>query len=205
MDVSEINDQTNIIAIVEILGVKCSSRNFQIEMECKQMMVIKPEKIFEKCVISLGQKAERSGNELQDCVETETEPPTMKCITTDSEPSVGIAETYVSSKKELAIVPATHYHTVSQNTSSNATATNSLVVSYLGEDGGAEGGPKCDSTCSDLAFQFITTQGSGFMFKQLCIRSKRIDIGNTKYVSFMMTLNPNARYMVGQCHSTGRI
>lgn len=46
-----ITDTTNIITILEIQGIKCSARSFQIEIELKQMMVLKPSKLFEKCII----------------------------------------------------------------------------------------------------------------------------------------------------------
>jgi hypothetical protein len=37
--------------ILEIQGIKCSSKSFQIEIELKQMMVLQPSDIFEKCLI----------------------------------------------------------------------------------------------------------------------------------------------------------
>jgi hypothetical protein len=46
-----IDDTTNMIVILEIQGVKCSPKNFQIELEVKQMMVLKPVNLFEKCII----------------------------------------------------------------------------------------------------------------------------------------------------------
>lgn len=46
-----INDKTNIMTILEVQGIKCSTRSFQIELELKQMMVLKPQDLFEKCII----------------------------------------------------------------------------------------------------------------------------------------------------------
>jgi hypothetical protein len=51
VDMETINDNTNVVTIVEIQGIKCSSRSFQIEIELKQMMVLQPTNIFEKCII----------------------------------------------------------------------------------------------------------------------------------------------------------
>ena len=51
VDIDQIKDTTNIITILEVQGIKCSSRSFQIEIELKQMMVLKPSKLFEKCII----------------------------------------------------------------------------------------------------------------------------------------------------------
>lgn len=46
-----LTDKTNIMTILEIQGIKCSSRSFQIEMEMKQIMVLNPVNIFEKCLL----------------------------------------------------------------------------------------------------------------------------------------------------------
>jgi hypothetical protein len=51
VSMESINDKTNIMTILEIQGIKCSTRSFQIEMEMKQMMVLKPADLFEKCII----------------------------------------------------------------------------------------------------------------------------------------------------------
>jgi hypothetical protein len=46
-----INDKTNVMTILEVQGIKCSTRSFQIELEMKQLMVLKPQDLFEKCII----------------------------------------------------------------------------------------------------------------------------------------------------------
>lgn len=51
VSMESINDKTNIMTILEIQGIKCSTRSFQIEMEMKQLMVLKPADLFEKCII----------------------------------------------------------------------------------------------------------------------------------------------------------
>ena len=48
--VESITDNTNIMSILEIQGIKCSSRSFQIDIEIRQMMVLKPTNLFEKCL-----------------------------------------------------------------------------------------------------------------------------------------------------------
>jgi len=45
-----ITDKTDIMTILEIQGIKCSSRSFQIEIEIRQMMVLTPKDLFEKCL-----------------------------------------------------------------------------------------------------------------------------------------------------------
>ena len=52
VDIETIKENTNIITILEIQGIKCSSKNFQIEIEIKQMMVFKQNNLFEKCIFT---------------------------------------------------------------------------------------------------------------------------------------------------------
>jgi len=55
VNIELIKDNTNIIAIMEVQGIKCSARSFQIEIELKQIMVLKPKNLFEKCIIKSSQ------------------------------------------------------------------------------------------------------------------------------------------------------
>jgi len=43
-------ENTKVMVILEIQGVRSSTRSFQIDMEVKQMMVMKPEEIFNTCI-----------------------------------------------------------------------------------------------------------------------------------------------------------
>jgi hypothetical protein len=56
LDSEHITNNETVITILEIQGIKCSARSFQIEIEIKQMLVLKPEKIFEKCILIKGNK-----------------------------------------------------------------------------------------------------------------------------------------------------
>ena len=51
VDMETINEKTNVMTILEIQGIKCSARSFQIEIEIKQMLTLKPVNLFEKCII----------------------------------------------------------------------------------------------------------------------------------------------------------
>jgi hypothetical protein len=51
LTMSDITNETNIISILEIQGIKFTSRNFQIEIELKQVMVLNNEPIFDNCLI----------------------------------------------------------------------------------------------------------------------------------------------------------
>lgn len=49
--IEDVTNENNIISIIEVQGIKFTSRNFQIEMELKQAMVMSSEKIFDSCLI----------------------------------------------------------------------------------------------------------------------------------------------------------
>jgi len=52
VDPESIGENTNIITIIEVQGIKCSARSFQVELEIKQMMVVKSnDDLFERCLI----------------------------------------------------------------------------------------------------------------------------------------------------------
>ena len=57
MTMEEINNETNIISILEIQGIKFTSRNFQIEIELKQIMVLDNEPLFDNCLIKTSKKS----------------------------------------------------------------------------------------------------------------------------------------------------
>ena len=48
---SDINEKIDIISILEIQGIKFTSRNFQIESDLKQVMVLDNEPLFDNCLI----------------------------------------------------------------------------------------------------------------------------------------------------------
>jgi len=51
VDFENLKENNDIMTILEIQGIKCSARSFQIDIEVKQMLLLKPSNIFEKCVI----------------------------------------------------------------------------------------------------------------------------------------------------------
>jgi hypothetical protein len=51
INLERITSDTHIISILEIQGIKFTSRNFQIEMELKQTMIVSPDPFLDKCFI----------------------------------------------------------------------------------------------------------------------------------------------------------
>jgi len=60
VSIDEINDTTQIMCILEIKGVKCGTRNFQIELETKQLLIVKPSNPFDKCLFNLNDSVSSS-------------------------------------------------------------------------------------------------------------------------------------------------
>jgi len=70
---TEINSETNIISILEIQGIKFTSRNFQIEIELKQIMILNNEPIFESCLIKTLQSTAKVETKETAKVDTESQ------------------------------------------------------------------------------------------------------------------------------------
>jgi hypothetical protein len=51
-----LKDETDVLVILEFKGIRCSARDFHIEIELKQMMIIKPVQLFANCAIRPPQK-----------------------------------------------------------------------------------------------------------------------------------------------------
>lgn len=59
LTIEDITNDKNIISVIEIQGIKFSSKSFQIEIEIKQMMLLLDnEVVFEKCLINREKKDE---------------------------------------------------------------------------------------------------------------------------------------------------
>ena len=69
VEMDTIQENTPIITILEIQGVRCSAKSFQIDVELKQMMVMKPDNLFERCIIKSKEK---------DLVKMESEEPLIE-------------------------------------------------------------------------------------------------------------------------------
>jgi len=51
LSIDDVKEDTNIISILEIQGIKFTSRNFQIDIEMRQSMVLDNEPLFDNCLI----------------------------------------------------------------------------------------------------------------------------------------------------------
>lgn len=50
VEYSAITSTAQLMTIIEVQGIRCSARSFQIDMEIKQAMVLKPANLFDRCL-----------------------------------------------------------------------------------------------------------------------------------------------------------
>lgn len=103
-----ITDKMPLMTILEIQGIKCSSRSFQIEIEVKQMMTLNPTAdIFDSCLFSKG-PPKKSEIDTAHLVTNEPESSTETGVATSTESVVIQEET-----------PAFVIETVEENNTTN--------------------------------------------------------------------------------------
>ena len=56
VEMESIDENTSLITILEIQGIRCSAKSFQIDVELKQIMVLRPVNLFEKCIIKTRER-----------------------------------------------------------------------------------------------------------------------------------------------------
>lgn len=100
VEYNAITTTSQLMTIIEVQGIRCSARSFQIDMEIKQAMVLKPVNLFDKCLFVPQSKPQIKENLAPDIVDTnlsqesdQIEPTTElveKQIPIDSSPDLGI-------------------------------------------------------------------------------------------------------------------
>jgi len=82
----DIKPETNIISILEIQGIKFTARNFQIEIDLKQVMILDNEPMFDNCLIKTSKKPIESGAPLAtETVQFTQEMSNLKTLEKDDE------------------------------------------------------------------------------------------------------------------------
>jgi len=97
-----LTEKMQVITILEVQGIKCSARSFQIEMELKQMMIVKPVNLFETCILKPRAPAPVEPGPIVQATEPavqDTEP----TVQSEIEPAVQATEPAVQSEIEPAV------------------------------------------------------------------------------------------------------
>jgi hypothetical protein len=66
LGINDVTPETEVLCILDIQGIKFTSRNFQIDIELKQAMVIINEPIFENCLIKMNKKHDKPLGEFEE-------------------------------------------------------------------------------------------------------------------------------------------
>ena len=100
VEYNAITTTSQLMTIIEVQGIRCSARSFQIDIEIKQAMVLKPVNLFDKCLFVPQSKPQIKENLAPDIVDTnlsqesdQMKPTTElveKQIPIDSSPDLGI-------------------------------------------------------------------------------------------------------------------
>ena len=106
-----INENTNVMSIIEVQGIKCSAKSFQIEMEIKQLMVFKPTNLFEKCVFSKSKMPINESVKEEKIIKLEPKPRKLEEVEEDEkaviiEPTTQSQEDNILEKQEEVIIKA---------------------------------------------------------------------------------------------------
>ena len=93
VSMESINEDTDLMTIIEIQGIKCSAKSFQIELEIKQLMVFKSVNMFERCIIKSSEPKKPIEQGLNTLILTEESAP--KKLEEEDEPEPDAVDEYV--------------------------------------------------------------------------------------------------------------
>lgn len=108
LNIDDVTSDVNVISIVEIQGIKFTSRSFQIEMEVKQMMTLNTEVFFDNCLIkTVTNKRKDNGTEEQ-----------IKQITSNLSDSTDILTTDENETQRVEVIETIKKENTESNSSS---------------------------------------------------------------------------------------
>jgi hypothetical protein len=98
VNIDDVNAETNFISILEIQGIRFTTRNFQIEVEVKQIMTMNVDIIFENCLIKKHNTNSGLIQELKDTkqIEEDEDDVNINKTTIEIEPSLQDEEEIVA-------------------------------------------------------------------------------------------------------------
>jgi hypothetical protein len=73
MSMDKIKENDNVVSVLEFQGIKCSPRNFQIDIEIKQMMILNAVSLFETCVFTPNKSVHNNNTVKQQQLQEERE------------------------------------------------------------------------------------------------------------------------------------
>ena len=127
VEYDDINEDSLIMNILEVKGIKCSSRSFQIVIEIKQMMKMEKVDMFAKCLIKPSSVAQIAQN-TQVSEEPMPEKQEPLLIAEDSAPIETVDDNLESSEQVVPEVPISDANTNSESLIMNSPIENTLEI-----------------------------------------------------------------------------
>jgi hypothetical protein len=93
--IEDVSGNMNAVTILEVQGIKCSAKSFQIELEIKQMMVFKSVNLFERCIIKSGEIKKQTEQNSQQIILTDETTVLKKLEEEDDEEKPDQVDEYV--------------------------------------------------------------------------------------------------------------
>ena len=214
--IDDVTPENYIISILEVQGIKFTSRNFQIEVELKQAMVLSSEKIFENCLIKTNinnRKVQDSQlNNLVFRVNTLEKPATLETETSETEPIESDAtesETANSNNMDILsnndITPSYTDETADskkdENTDTNRSDTNDIITEPIEQNDKNELELSLTEVnlSSDLeSLETITLKKPNQVYYEIykAARKKAKDAKKTAITAFLEAKNIKKTYMI---------
>jgi len=120
IEYNAIDNNTELMTILEIQGIRCSARSFQIDIEIKQVMVLKPNNMFDKCLFK-----HTSISNAQ--TEPEQDPDAVVVVKQDPDPDTDNIEPDVSADKQPTITIENMGNPIAIDDLSNGTLDTTLL------------------------------------------------------------------------------
>jgi hypothetical protein len=112
---NKLNEESEIICIIELIGLKFSSHSFYLEATVRQIMVFKKKEIFKNCLIKVGNKkqiVEGSGHDSMGDSDVQTDPIVSAHTETNPEEHISLIDPMSLSDIKNEIIKEVHFETV---------------------------------------------------------------------------------------------
>jgi hypothetical protein len=131
LTMNDVNTETNMISILEIQGIKFTSRNFQIEVELKQIMILDNEPIFDNCLIKSSKNNSKQINEPETLDKTSRRNETSEIVTTSSLENHELKEKKVNHSEILELIEVNMAESLLENSNTSEEDSQNLEEDHV--------------------------------------------------------------------------
>ena len=120
----DVKDGAQVMVILEVQGIRCSARSFQIDIEMKQMMVIRPTDLFNTCILKKKpiqderehERNHEDNSKTQDKRQHESESESESFIITDDLGKDEAIDSFENQDKVITELPVENVDSIKINT-----------------------------------------------------------------------------------------